>query len=431
MTFDIVQHQRRLAMALLDTEINGIKVDLDLCVNLGIELKNEIEVLTTQAQKDAAPEILLIELDQWAKEVSKFKTYAKRQTIPKPEFNWGSSQQLGGLLYEKLKLPGKKGKVTKTGKQNWVTDREALEEIEHLHPVVAKIVEITRLNTYSSTFINGILERAEGDRIYPEFKVNGTDTGRISHTNPNMGNMPARHPKWNRIRNMFLPDEGETIAKADYSQLEVCIAAHYSMDRNLLRIVLEGASQHDITAQGLGISRDTAKPVNFGMQYGATEMAISRVLNCSQAEAKHAINKYWETYTGMRKYLDQVLYPKLERGQDIVSLFGRRRRFFGYRNAKPWVKASMQRKAWSFEVQGTGGDLMNMSFYKTSEDMKARKWGRGGWTVHDEGIIFPKKEHDEEAYQLLCHHMVNVGKEMNLNVPLRTEGESNLSRWKK
>lgn len=373
-----------------------------------------------ESAKDAVYEV---EMDLMQKELDKRKTEAGKARVKWPQFKFNSPKQVGSLLFEKLKLPGSIKK--KTG--NWITSRDAIEEIKHLHPVCENITKYNQLTTYYGTFIKGMLERSVGDRIYPSFNVNGTKQGRISHSDPNMGNIPARDPEWSKIRGIFLPDEEYVINAIDYAQIEVCVAAHYSQDPNLLRIIYEGISQHDITAESMEVSRSTAKTINFAMQYGATEVKIAKILDCSRDEAKVALDKYWQTYAGQKRIIDRTI-AMVEAGRPIVNLFGRARHFEPGKR-KPWSKD--RRRGYSHLTQSTAADITNRAFYLVDLYLRERGWGRGSWTVHDELITMVKKEYAEEAFKASQEIMVKVGEEVGLTVPLKTDGKWSLSKWEK
>lgn len=420
----LVEHVHRLAAALYDTEAAGIKVDLEYCTSMGAELKADIIKTERELREMGGVHCEILELEQWYKEINKFKTDKKRQSVPKPEFNFNASGQVARLLYEQMKLPVQMNKKTKRP----TTDAKALEKLAPLHPIPAKLMHHSKITTMYGTFIQGVLERAQGDVIYPKFNENGTVTGRISHSDPNMGNIPSKGD-WVKIRGIFIPSPGNKLGTADYGQLEVCIAAHYSQDKNLLRIIHEGASQHDITAEGMGIARSLAKTINFALQYGATHHKIAEILNCSEKDGLAALGKYWETYAGLKKFVDWC-HGKLDAGEPIANPFGRLRRFPKKFN-NPWERASAQRQVFSSLIQGTGGDMMSCAFYRTAETLKARGIGRGWFTVHDEGLIEAPERHFEEAQKCLVDNMLAIGPEIKLTVPLKVSPSGALDRWEK
>lgn len=420
----LVEHVHRLAAALLDTEIRGIRVDLNYTVGMGTELKSDIIKTEGNLRRLGGAHCELVELALWLDKMESRKTPKGKAGVPKPEFNFSSGPQMKDLLYGRLKLPVQIDRKTKKPTLN----DKALEKLGDAHPILPELRKLRKMSKMYGSFVEGVMDRAEEGRVYPTFNVNGTVTGRLSHANPNMAQMPSRGD-WVKIRGIFTPDPGHKLITADYGQLEVCIAAHYSQDENLLKIILEGASQHDITAAGLGIERSLAKQVNFSMQYGATEFKIKEILNCSEKDAKEALAKYWETYKGLKTFIDWC-HAELAAGRPIANPFGRLRRFPTKFKDK-WELASAQRQVFSSLIQGTGGDMMSMAFYRTYEELKRRGWGDAWFTVHDEGLIQAKEANLAEAEALLVDNMLKVGTEIALKVPLKVESSGPLDRWQK
>lgn len=413
----LIAHVHSLQRSLLETEIAGIAVDKDYLLAKGIELRTKIDRLVPQMRLLVASEVDIIESELWVKELEKRKTAKGRAAVPKPEFSFDSPKQLAALLYGQLALPPQKNEKTKQISTDW----DSLEKIKELHPVVPLIQEYREAQKIYGTYIEGTLERMVEGRIYPSFNVAGTATGRISHSNPNMGNMP----KEGGIRGMFVPDAGCVFVSADFAQLEVCLSAHFTGDRNLFRIVNDGASQHDITATSLGIPRSLAKTVNFGMQYGCSHYKVAKVLGVSEAEGKKAYDKYWETYSGQKRVMDECA-AKVDAGTPIISPFRRRRRFEA-RPRKSWDSA--YRQAWNALVQGTGSDCTSRAFYLADMQLRANGIGRALFTVHDEILIQAKTEHAEEAEKILLDTMTQVGVELGLTVALKAEGSGAMERW--
>ena len=413
----LIEHVHTLQRSLLETEISGIAVDLDYLLKKGVELRTKIEVLLPKMRQSVADEIGVIECEEWVREIDKRKTPAGRSRVSRPSFSFDSSKQLQELLYRQLGLPEQKNEKTK----NVTCDWDALEKLKDEHPLVAMIQDYREAQKIYGTYIEGTLERMVDGRIYPSFNVAGTATGRISHSNPNMANLPRS----GGIRGMFVPDRGHVFISADFSQLEVCLSAHFTRDKNLLRIVTEGVSQHDITASSLGIERSLAKTVNFGMQYGCSHFKVAKVLGVSNEKGKEAYDKYWETYSGQKAVMDECA-ARVDRGEPIISPFDRRRRF-EVRQRKSWDSA--YRQAWNALVQGTGSDCTSRAFYLADGRLRNRQIGRALFTVHDEIIVQAKIEHAEEAQKLLLETMSAVGEEIGLTVKLKAEGSGPMPRW--
>jgi DNA polymerase-1 len=281
--------------------------------------------------------------------------------------------------------------------------------------------------TYTA-FIEGTLERMRDGRIYPRFNVNGTVTGRISSSDPNMQQLPAKG-EWAKVRGIYIPDTGNRLITCDYGMLEVVIAAHFSQDPNLLKIIYEGASKHDITAQALGISRSLAKTLNFAMQYQCSPRKVRQIVGCSERESEHIWNKYWETYAGEKRIVDECK-QKVDRGEAIVNPFGRRRRFPA-RFDSQWRREAAYRQAYSSLIQGTGADCTHWAFYSVGERLVQKRVGVGLFEVHDEIVIQSAINSCAEAADVLKSTMLEAGKVANLTVPLTVDCSEPLVRWEK
>lgn len=415
---ELIEHVHRLQYSLLQTEIRGVRVDLEYLTGLGLKLKDRISSIRPQMRSMVPDEIEVIELELWSKELSKFKTEKKKKEVQRPEFNFGSAAQLKELLYGHLCLPIQHNEKTKQVS----TDYDSLQKIRNNHPIVGLIQEYRELEKVYTAYIDGTLMRVRDGRIYPEFRVNGTHTSRISHSNPNLGQLP----KEGGVKGIYIADEGEVFSDHDYAQLEVCIEAHFTQDPNLLEIVLKGASKHDITAHSLGISRDLAKTVNFASQYFCGPKKLAQILGISFKEAEAVHKKYWDTYSGVMKFKSQIDKQIDDKGY-VVDLFGRRRRF----PIKPgWEGDKAYRQGYNFVIQSTGGQLMNNSFYKASEWIKGNYRGRGGlWSVHDSGLFSHKVDHHEENAAKVNQIMVKEGELVGLSVPLKVDFVTGCVRW--
>lgn len=420
----MVSHVHNLALELFNTELSGLRIDLEYLTAVGMELKPSIEKWKVEMRAMAGAYADSVELDLWAKEINSFKTDKKRLSIPRPEFNFESSPQLTALLYDKMGLPEQLNKKTKSR----TADDDALERLEHRHPLIPMLRQFKEYQKAYSSFIEGTLDRMQDGRIYPSFNINGTVTGRISSSNPNMQQLPSKS-EWAKIRGIYIPDDGHKIITCDYSQLEVCIAAHYSMDKNLLKIVLEGASKHDITAAGLGIARGHAKTLNFAMQYQCSPRKVQEILGCSQKEAQHIWNKYWETYAGEKLVIDECK-AKVDNGEAIVNPFGRRRRF-PTKWEKPWHRDAAYRQAYSSLIQGTGADCTHEAFYTIARKMRQNAYGCALFEIHDEIVAMSKTAHCAYVRELLKSTMSGVGVRIGLRIPLSTDCSEALDRWQK
>lgn len=421
----LVDHVHKLALALYDTEVHGVRVDLDYLAKVGGELKGKIDTAIPRMRAAASEAIELIEADAWLALIDKYKTPAKKASVKKPDFNWNSTKQLQRLIYDELGLPVQMKWDPKKKERRPTLDDDALEELEGLHPVVDELRSHRGDVKVYGSFIEGTLDRQVGGRIYPSFNVNGTVTGRISSSNPNLQQLPRE----GGVRGIYVPSPSHKLISCDYGMLEVVVAAHYSQDPALLRIIHEGASKHDITAAALGIERQIAKTVNFAMQYQCSPFKVAAILGCSKHEGQVAWNKYWEAYAGESKVVNECK-AKVDAGEPIVSIFGRQRRF-------PKVFASdkergrAHRQAYSSLIQGTGADITHRAFYEIADYLGRTGIGRAVFEVHDEILIEVKDEHVEEGVSVLRQVMVETGVKAGLSVPLTVECSEPLVRWTK
>jgi DNA polymerase-1 len=237
-------------------------------------------------------------------------------------------------------------------------------------------------------------------------------------------------PKDGGVRGIYIPDAGHWFISADYKQLEVTLAAHFSRDKNLLSIVYDGASQHDITAKGLGVSRGIAKTINFALQYGAGAKKIQSILGCSEADAESALTKYWETYSGLRDFIKEC-HGRVEQGRPLINPFGRRRRFPDPKNLNHWELERCKRQAANAVIQGTGADLTNRAFYLVNDALQAMGAGKAIFVIHDEIMLSVPEGGLDKAAQVLQDKMILVGQEINLSVPLSVDVSKPMLRWEK
>lgn len=417
---NLVEHVHRLAKALFDTEVLGVKVDVDLINQTQVDMSQKIASYLPKLRKEFKDEVTIWELKKWSKEISKRKTAAGKDRVVRPNFSFSSDKQLSWLLFECLHLPV----ISKTKKGNPSTDYETLVELGKEYSRISPIVQYKGDKTLYSAFVEGMQDRIEDGRIYPRFNVNGTHTGRISHSNPNLGNLPKDGP----IRSFFISNEHHSIIGADYSQLEVIVEANLTKDPQLLKIILEGASKHDITANGLGVDRNTAKTLNFALQYGAGIFKVSKILGVSHGQANDIFERYWRIYSGVKSLKDKAIKEVEETGE-ITNIFGRTRHFDKPRNE--YEKAKIERQAYNFLIQGPAGDVCNRAFYQMHERLKANGHGRTLWPVHDEIICEIKDEYVEEEKEALTRIMEEVTQYVRFEYPLQAVSYGPLKAWAK
>ena len=339
------------------------------------------------------------------------------------EFNINSPKQLGEILFEKLGLPAEK--KTKSG---YSTAAEVLEKLAPEHKIVADILEYRGLAKLKSTYADGLAEFIEDDgRIHTSFNQTITATGRISSTEPNLQNIPMRTELGRLIRKVFVPKEGYVFADADYSQIELRILAHMSADEGLISAYHEGEDIHRITASKVfhvpfeevtPLQRRNAKAVNFGIVYGISSFGLSQDLSISRSEAKDYMDKYFETYPGVKEYQNKVISDAKEKGYS-VTMYGRRRPIPELKNSNFNLRQFGERVAMNAPIQGTAADIMkiamiNVFFALKRENLKSRLILQ----IHDELVIETALVEEDKVTALLTKEMEKAA---NLAVPLEAE----------
>lgn len=247
----------------------------------------------------------------------------------------------------------------------------------------------------------------------------------VHNSSPNMQQLP----KDGGIRGIYIAEPGHSLICADYSSQEICIAAHFSRDVNLLKVVNEGASQHDIVAESLGIPRQTAKSLNFALQYGAGVKKVQEILACSEAAAQKAYDNYWETFKGLRDF-SALCHKAVDEGRPIVSPFGRKRRF-PKTFAQKWERFSAYRQSANFIIQGTGADITSGAVVDVNRKLTELGYGRVLFSIHDELVCLIKDEFTESARPVIIEGMLAQGPKINLTVPLKVDCSQPMKRWSK
>ena len=339
------------------------------------------------------------------------------------EFNINSPKQLGEILFERLGLPAEK--KTKSG---YSTAADVLEKLAPEHKIVADILEYRGLAKLKSTYADGLADYIEADgRIHTSFNQTITATGRISSTEPNLQNIPMRTELGRLIRKVFVPKEGYVFADADYSQIELRILAHMSGDPGLISAYHEGEDIHAITASKVfhvpfeevtPLQRRNAKAVNFGIVYGISSFGLSQDLSISVGEAKEYMEKYFETYPGVRQYQDNVISDAKQKGYSI-TMYGRRRPIPELKAGNFNLRQFGERVAMNAPIQGSAADIMkiamiNVFFALKRENLKSRLILQ----IHDELVIETAPDEVEKVTALLTNEMEKAA---SLKVPLEAE----------
>lgn len=329
------------------------------------------------------------------------------------DFNINSPKQLGEVLFEKMGLPG--GKKTKSG---YSTAADVLEKLAEDYPFVSDILEYRGLVKLKSTYADGLAAFIGKDnRIHTNFNQTITATGRISSTEPNLQNIPMRMELGRRIRKVFIPKDGCVFVDADYSQIELRVLAHMSEDENLIKAYKEAEDIHAITASKVfhvplnevsDIQRRNAKAVNFGIVYGISSFGLSQDLSISRKEAKEYINQYFETYPGVKAFLDRTVEDAKQKGYS-TTLFGRRRPIPELSSSNFMQRSFGERVAMNSPIQGTAADIMKIAMIKVCERIKKDNLkSRVILQVHDELLVEAYKEEEEAIKNILREEMGNA-----------------------
>lgn len=340
------------------------------------------------------------------------------------EFNINSPKQLGVALFEDLGLPCKK--KTKTG---YSTNAEVLEGLVHEHPVVAQILEYRSISKLKSTYCDGLLKVIEPDgRIHTRFNQVETRTGRISSLEPNLQNIPIRTELGREMRKFFIAGEGKKLVDVDYSQIELRVLSDLANDETMINAFNNGDDIHTITASQVfnmpvemvtKQMRSSAKAVNFGIVYGIGAFSLAKDIGVSNKEAKQYIDNYLATYSGVDKYMKDMIELAKDKGYS-ETLFHRKRYLPELASSNHMMRAFGERVARNMPIQGTAADIIKIAMVKVSARLKAENMkSRLILQVHDELIVEAPDDEADRALAIVTEEMENACK---MKVLLRADG---------
>jgi DNA polymerase I len=345
------------------------------------------------------------------------------------EFNIGSTKQFGDVLFEKLGLPG--GKKGKTGAYG--TDASILEELAPLHPVPAQVLEWRQLSKLKSTYADALAEEIDRDsgRVHTSYALAVAATGRFSSNNPNLQNIPIRTEEGRRIRRAFVAEPGHLLLSADYSQIELRLAAHVADVPELKQAFRDGVDIHALTAsQVFGVplatmdaaTRRRAKAINFGIIYGISAFGLGAQIGVPPAEAGAYIRAYFERFPAIRAYMERTKTDCRSSGY-VETIFGRKCFIPGIRDANPPRRAGAERQAINAPLQGSAADIIKRAMARipaalAGAGLKARMLLQ----VHDE-LLFEvlEAEADETARVVKAVMEAACAPHCELSVPLVVE----------
>ncbi|WP_428909352.1 DNA polymerase I [Niallia sp. Krafla_26] len=385
-----------LSFILADMESQGVKVDKDRLLAMGDELKGRLANLEEKIYELAGE-----------------------------TFNINSPKQLGVILFDKLGLPAIK--KTKTG---YSTSADVLEKLESSHEIIEHILLYRQLGKLQSTYIEGLIKfiHPKTSKVHTIFNQALTQTGRLSSIDPNLQNIPIRLEEGRKIRQAFVPSqEGWLIFAADYSQIELRVLAHISSDEKLIEAFNEGMDIHTKTAMDVfHVTREEvtsnmrrhAKAVNFGIVYGISDYGLSQSLKISRKEASQFIERYLESYPGVKDYMDDIVKDAKLKG--FVSTLMHRRRYLPEITSRNFnLRSFAERTAMNTPIQGSAADIIK----KAMIDMAARLKKEGLQAklllqVHDELIFEAPPEEIEVLKEIVPDVMEHAA---DLKVPLKVD----------
>jgi len=375
-----------LIPVLIEMETNGVSINKKLLANMSKDIEKELKELETHIF-----------------------------AISGEGFNINSPKQLAKILFEKLKLPI--SKRTKTGAS---TNIEVLEELAaQKFEIAERLMAYRQLTKLKSTYVDVLptLVHPKTGRIHTSFNQTITATGRLSSSDPNLQNIPKR------IRSAFIPEKKDwVILAADYSQIELRILAHMSQDPLLIRAFKEGKDIHQATADELGITRDAAKTVNFGIIYGISDFGLAKQLKIKRVEAQEFIDKYFAKHTGVKAFMDKTIKEARKNGY-VTTMLGRKRPLPDINSPNYGIKSFTERTAINTPVQGTAADMIKIAMVKLNLKLKTKNV-KLILQVHDELVFECPRAGAAQIKKIIGEEMV---KALPLVVPIKVDigvGES-------
>ncbi|TFI59500.1 DNA polymerase I [Sphingomonas parva] len=342
-------------------------------------------------------------------------------------FTIGSPQQLGDVLFNQMGLKG--GRKGKSG--TWSTDVNELERLSREGvPIAAMVLEWRQLSKLKSTYTDALQQQInkETGRVHTSYSLSGAQTGRLSSTDPNLQNIPIRSEIGRRIRDAFVADEGHVILAADYSQIELRLAAHMADVPQLREAFARGDDIHSLTAQELfgEVTRDTrasAKTINFAILYGISRWGLAGRLSITADEAQAMIDRYFDRFPGIQNYIADTLSKVRETGF-TTTLFGRKTHFPSIRAKNQGERQGAERAAINAPIQGTSADIIKRAMVRMCPRLEREGLGRVRMLmqVHDE-LVFEVPEEDVERASIVIRDVMERAAEpaVTLSVPLGVE----------
>ncbi len=390
-----------LVPVLVEMQRNGVRLDAGVLHEMSRDLKEQLEQIETELYGTIGHSV-----------------------------NINSPKQLSDLLFGELGLP--KTRRTKSG---YSTDANALESLKGMHPAVDGILDYRQVSKLKSTYVDalpGMVNERTG-RIHTSYHQTGSDTGRLSSSDPNLQNIPIRTELGRQVRRAFVADAGCQLLSADYSQIELRVLAHLSQDPSLLEAFRRGEDIHAATASMMfnvpinevdGEQRRIAKVLNFGVIYGLGPYGISQQTGFSREEGRHFIDTYLSRYPGINDYLESVK-DQTRATMFAETLLGRRRYFPDIQSTNHNTRAAAERMAINMPIQGTAADIMKKAMINVQARMQHEQMrSRMILQVHDE-LVFEVPDNEMDHMTALA--LDEMPAALDLDVTLKVDVKSGYS----
>ena len=395
--FELLIHlELPLTFILAEMEFVGVKVDVNRLQDMGKEFTAQLQQIEQRIYELAGT-----------------------------TFNINSPKQLGTILFEKLQLP-----IVKKTKTGYSTSADVLEKLAPYHEIIEQILHYRQLGKLQSTYVEGLMKvvRQDTGKVHTIFQQALTQTGRLSSTEPNLQNIPIRIEEGRKIRQAFVPSFDDwVIFAADYSQIELRVLAHIANDENLIAAFHHDLDIHTKTAMDIfhvkeeevtAQMRRQAKAVNFGIVYGISDYGLSQNLGITRKEAAEFIERYFQSYPGVKRYMEEIVQDAKQKGY-VTTLLHRRRYLPDITSSNFNVRSFAERTAMNTPIQGSAADIIKKAMIDLAKRLhEERLQARLLLQVHDELILEAPKEEVDLLKNIVPDVMENA---VSLRVPLKVD----------
>lgn len=395
--FELLIHlELPLTFILAEMEFIGVKVDVNRLQDMGKEFTAQLQQIEQRIYELAGT-----------------------------TFNINSPKQLGTILFEKLQLP-----IVKKTKTGYSTSADVLEKLAPYHEIIEQILHYRQLGKLQSTYVEGLMKvvRQDTGKVHTIFQQALTQTGRLSSTEPNLQNIPIRIEEGRKIRQAFVPSFDDwVIFAADYSQIELRVLAHIANDENLIAAFHHDSDIHTKTAMDIfhvkeeevtAQMRRQAKAVNFGIVYGISDYGLSQNLGITRKEAAEFIERYFQIYPGVKRYMEEIVQDAKQKGY-VTTLLHRRRYLPDITSSNFNVRSFAERTAMNTPIQGSAADIIKKAMIDLAKRLhEERLQARLLLQVHDELILEAPKEEVDLLKNIVPDVMENA---VSLRVPLKVD----------